>query len=232
MPLSSTTLFLLSAGLVFLLSWWLKQRKAAYGTPWRRLLLPAGLIVGGVAGASLPTVLASGDWTADTKTVTTALVLGYAMVETMRVVAMLPPASRDDVALPLCLSLAVLRLSCFHHGCCPGVETRYFWAVDFGDGVGRHPMQLYESGFHLAAAILVGWAATRGCGRGQLLRACLAGYCVFRFAAEWIRPEPQVCLGLTASQIVMAAFAMALAAHSVFDGGELAAGRGLGESHA
>ena len=82
------------------------------------------------------------------------------------------------------------------------------WAVDFGDGVHRHPTQIYESLFHLAMAILLWHLLRRGLLRWQRLKLYLIAYCLFRFATEFIRPEPRVIGGLTAYQwgaIAMAA---------------------------
>jgi phosphatidylglycerol:prolipoprotein diacylglycerol transferase len=46
------------------------------------------------------------------------------------------------------LGLVIGRLGCFFAGLADdtfGAPTRLPWAVDLGDGVGRHPVQLYES---------------------------------------------------------------------------------------
>jgi prolipoprotein diacylglyceryltransferase len=177
---------------------------------WKQLFLPVALVIGAVAGAKLPVVLASADWVADGWTLTTALVVGYLMVETTRVACLLPPSARDRVALPLSLALVVVRLSCFAHGCCRGAETTLFWAVDFGDGVRRHPTQLYESCFHLLSAVVIMWLWRRAVWPGQILRLYLVAYCLFRFATEWIRLEPGLWLGMTYSQWVVALFAAVL----------------------
>lgn len=210
--ISTSTAFQLIAAAVFLGSWLFEwpSRKTVPGEWWKQLLLPAALVIGAVGGAKLPVVLASADWVADGATLTTALAVGYLMVETTRVACLLPPAARDRVALPLSLALVVLRLSCFANGCCRGAKSTLFWAVDFGDGVRRHPAQLYESCFHLVSAVAIVWLWRREIWPGQVLRLYLATYCVYRFATEWIRLEPASWLGLTYSQWVMAVFAVAL----------------------
>lgn len=50
---------------------------------------------------------------------------------------------------PLALGIAIGRLGCFFAGLPDytyGVPTSLPWGVDFGDGIHRHPVQLYESG--------------------------------------------------------------------------------------
>src|SRR6202051_3006902 len=51
-------------------------------------------------------------------------------------------------ALPLAIGIAIGRLGCFFAGLDDftyGTPTSLPWAHDFGDGIGRHPVQLYES---------------------------------------------------------------------------------------
>ncbi len=185
---------------------WLVQTKPVEITAlsWRRqLVLPAALAVGFVSGARLPVVLASADWIADGPTLTTALAVGYLAMEAVRVAAMMPPASRDSVALPLALALGVARMGCFVNGCCRGAATSLPWAVDFGDGIARHPTQLYESCFHLVASGATLWLPRRWAPPGQVLRLYLAAYCAYRFATEWIRLERPWRLGITRSQAVV-----------------------------
>ena len=73
------------------------------------------------------------------------------------------PATR--FALPLALALAVGRWGCFFNGCCYGTPTTCRGACDFGDGVPRHPTQVYESLFHLRwrRAAAAADAARHGC---------------------------------------------------------------------
>ena len=51
-------------------------------------------------------------------------------------------------AAPFAATVAVGRLGCFFSGLADftyGTPTSVPWAVDFGDGIHRHPVQLYES---------------------------------------------------------------------------------------
>lgn len=63
----------------------------------------------------------------------------------------------DMIAPCLILGHAVGRIGCFLNGCCYGRPTDLPWGVVFprlGDGLPRHPTQLYEAGF-LAALFFV-----------------------------------------------------------------------------
>lgn len=42
------------------------------------------------------------------------------------------------------LEFALNKLACFLGGCCYGVGTTLPWGMNFGDGILRHPTQLYE----------------------------------------------------------------------------------------
>ena len=76
------------------------------------------------------------------------------------------------------------------------------WACDFGDGVLRHPTQVYESLFHLTMAGVLLWLMSRGLLRTHRLQLYLIAYGVFRFLTEYLRPEPAWLGGLTYYQWV------------------------------
>jgi prolipoprotein diacylglyceryltransferase len=60
-------------------------------------------------------------------------------------------------ALPLALGIAIGRLGCYFAGLDDftyGTPTAWPWGHDFGDGVLRHPVQLYESAAMGAFALL------------------------------------------------------------------------------
>ncbi len=93
------------------------------------------------------------------------------------------------------LGVVIGRLGCFFAGLPDGTygtPTTLPWAVDLGDGIGRHPVALYESASMalFLAAYLIGlarrspWAMRRG-----FYAMCVA-YGVQRFAWEFIKPYP------------------------------------------
>ena len=106
----------------------------------------------------------------------------------------------DRVAMVTPIGLFLGRLSNFINGELQGRVTDLPWAMVFarGDGLPRHPSQLYEAGLEglaLGAVMLVG--ARRGWlrHRGRLTAVLLIGYGTVRFAVEYVR-EPDAQLGL------------------------------------
>ncbi len=108
---------------------------------------------------------------------------------------------KGDALVPaLGLGLAIGRLGCFFRGCCCGRTTHLPWGVDFGDGLRRHPTEIYECAFGLAwFAFTVGRPKGE---RGVLFDLFMGSYFLFRFLLEYIRIEPVAFWGLTAFQLV------------------------------
>lgn len=173
-----------------------------------------GAVVGGALAAKLPYVLSDPEgaidgtaWLRDGRTITWGLVGGYFGVELAKVLAGVRGKTGDGFAVPVAVSIAFGRLACFHAGCCYGVPTELPVGVDFGDGVPRHPNQLYEVAFHLSMAALLIYLGRRGALRFQRIKVYVIAYMTFRFVAELWRPEPTVALGLTFYQLSALAFA-------------------------
>jgi phosphatidylglycerol---prolipoprotein diacylglyceryl transferase len=176
---------------------------------WKRAVITLAGFTGGALGGKLPFAFTSSAgpltwtaWLSDGKTITMALIGAYVAVELAKRLLEVTVKTGDSYAIPLALALAVGRLGCFFNGCCYGVETSLPWGVDFGDGVCRHPTQIYESLFHLGmAAVLLGVLRLERF-RYQMLKLYLIAYGVYRFLTEMIRPEPHDWGGLTFYQVV------------------------------
>ena len=119
------------------------------------------------------------------------------------------------------LALAVGRWGCFFNGCCYGVVTTLPWGVDFGDGIPRHPTQIYESLFHATMAGVLIVIARRGLIPHQRLKLYLIAYCGYRFLTEFIRPEPTLAGGLTFYQWFVLPCAAALMVQWWYDARQL-----------
>jgi phosphatidylglycerol:prolipoprotein diacylglycerol transferase len=159
-------------------------------------LLAWAAFVGGVFGAKAPFV-PSDAWLGDGKTLTTGLIGGYLAVELMKLALGIRIKTGDSWAIPLALGLAIGRWGCYCNGCCFGTPSDLPWACDFGDGTPRHPTQIYESLFHLGMVIvLMALTLTHRC-ESHRLQLYLIAYGLYRFASEYIRPEPRGWLGLT-----------------------------------
>src|SRR5262249_3098545 len=87
----------------------------------------------------------------------------------------------------------------------------------FGDGVRRHPTQLYEVIFHLTMAGVLIVLMRHDLLRSHRLKFYLIAYGVYRFLSEWIRPEPDWALGLTFYQWVAVLLIVGLSRQCWYD---------------
>jgi prolipoprotein diacylglyceryltransferase len=112
-------------------------------------------------------------------------------------------ATGDLFAFPLVIGIAIGRVGCFLSGLedhTHGLAANVPWAIDFGDGIPRHPAQLYEIAFLLLvlAPALV-YVARRPHREGDLFKLFMAGYLGFRVGLEFLKPGEPI-FGLTAIQ--------------------------------
>ena len=108
----------------------------------------------------------------------------------------------DAMVWPIAVGLALGRVGCFLaglHDDTYGTPTSLPWGVDFGDGIPRHPTQLYE----IAVVLPLGWALRRTPFRtpGAAFKVFLSSYLAWRFAVEFLKPVPVAWpLGLSGIQ--------------------------------
>ncbi|GAG21440.1 unnamed protein product, partial [marine sediment metagenome] len=119
----------------------------------------------------------------------------------------------DMIVVPLPLALAFGRIANFINGELVGRVTNVPWAFDFGDGIARHPSQLYES---LKNFILFGimlYANQLKLKRGYLFWLFVLVYGSFRFIVEFFRaPDPQlgfILFNLSMGQLLSAVMVVA-----------------------
>jgi len=89
------------------------------------------------------------------KTIVGALIGGLLAVELIKRYIGFSTSTGDLYAIPLAVGIAIGRIGCFLTGLSDntyGIPTSLPWGIDFGDGISRHPTQLYEIIF-LAALI-------------------------------------------------------------------------------
>jgi len=121
---------------------------------------------------------------------------------------------------PIALGIAVGRLGCLFAGLPDetyGTPTALPWAVDLGDGIDRHPVQLYESlsmlfflGIYLAALNRrAAWTFSRA------FYLLIFVYAAQRFAWEFFKPYPRLVGPLDLFQLL----ALAMIVYAlIFDG--------------
>jgi phosphatidylglycerol---prolipoprotein diacylglyceryl transferase len=144
------------------------------------------------------------------KTIVGGLLGGWLAVEGMKRLATVSVATGDLLAAPICVGIAIGRLGCFLTGLADrtyGSETSLPWGVDFGDGVRRHPTQIYEMLLLLGMAMAL-TRLTPGGGRllpeawrtGDTFKLIMAVYMALRLCLDFIKPVAPTLLGLQAIQ--------------------------------
>lgn len=127
------------------------------------------------------------------KTIVGGLLGGWLGVELVKRVSGIGRRTGDLFALPLCVGIAVGRVGCLIAGLADdtyGKPTSLPWAVDLGDGIGRHPVQIYEILFLVLVGIVVSrkWKLPEG----ARFRIFLGSYLAWRVAIDFLKPQPLV----------------------------------------
>lgn len=115
-------------------------------------------------------------------------------------------SSGDLMVYPIMLGMIIGRLGCFFAGLQDGtygIPSNLPWAINFGDGIRRHPTNLYEILFWtmLWIALLITEKRTI-LANGARFKMMLAAYLLFRFAIEFIKPGYFFSFGLSTIQLV------------------------------
>lgn len=176
----------------------------------------AGAMVGGLLGAITLSLLDSGVVRSVSeggslpdigKSVVGGLAGGWVGAEIAKRGLGVRNSTGDMWAIPICLGLAVGRIGCFLTGLSDhtyGVATTLLLGVDFGDGIPRHPTQLYEIAFLLALGGYLILQRSLLSPDGVQFRIFLLAYAVWRFCIDFLKPVPHPIFGLSAIQIVCA----------------------------
>ena len=111
------------------------------------------------------------------------------------------------IALFIAIAFAIGRLGCLLNGCCFGSITTLPWGIDYPIGapahwlhlftdlisnnhlnsLSVHPIQLYETIFHIISAILIVVLRKRFKNNNTILLVYFGSYLIFRFFIEFIR---------------------------------------------
>ncbi len=99
----------------------------------------------------------------------------------------------DIVVIPTVLGLGIGRIANFINGELYGRATTVPWAVDFGDGIPRHPSQLYESAKNFVIFSVLWVLKDKNLRKGTLFWTFVMLYGAFRFFIEFVRqPDSQL----------------------------------------
>src|SRR5579863_1652871 len=113
------------------------------------------------------------------KTIVGGLVGGLIAVELVKKRFGVTSATGDLFAIPLAVGIAIGRMGCFLTGLADqtyGNPTRLPWGVDFGDGVARHPTQLYEIVFLAMLILVLLMLSRRPHAQGDLFKTFMISY--------------------------------------------------------
>jgi prolipoprotein diacylglyceryltransferase len=186
-----------------------RQALPALASREHAIAVAAGAVIGAALGSKLsywlydPGYAFAGfpDWRhlLEGKSIIGALLGGLCGVELAKRLDGVRGSTGDAFVWPLMLGMAIGRIGCFLSGLddhTAGNATSLPWGVDFGDGVPRHPTQLYEVAFLGVLAALLARRGNRLSRAGDRFRAFMIGYLAYRLCIEAIRPIPFHYFGL------------------------------------
>ncbi len=177
-----------------------------------RLWVVVAAVLGGLAGSRLLYLVESAGAVAghvtDTdvlfggKSIVGGLIGGVMAVEAIKKWLRVQVATGDLLVMPLVVGMAIGRVGCFLTGLADqtyGIATTLPWGVDFGDGVARHPTQLYEIGALALLAWLLSTYGKRLTTEGDRFKLFMVAYLAFRLLLDFFKPGLPV-YGLTVIQ--------------------------------
>ncbi len=119
---------------------------------------------------------------------------GLLGVELAKKITGITRSTGDNFVFPVLLGLMIGRLGCFLAGLADGtfgVPTDLPWGIDFGDGIPRHPTQLYEIGFAAALWLVLRRLQPQLADRpGLLFKLLVVAYLVWRLLIDGLKPVP------------------------------------------
>ena len=129
------------------------------------------------------------------KTIVGGLIGGLVAVELVKAGRGITVATGDLFVIPLAAGIAIGRIGCFLTGLTDGtsgIATRLPWGVDFGDGILRHPTQLYEIAFVVLLAVFIVRMTPRLQLDGDAFKMFVLGYMSFRVVVDFIKPATRI----------------------------------------
>ncbi len=178
-----------------------------------RLIIFIGAAVGALIGSHLVGVFENPAafqfniiYIMGNKTIIGGLLGGLTGVELTKKKIGVTVSSGDLMTYPLILAMIVGRCGCFLAGLEDGtfgIPSSLPWAIDFGDGVHRHPTNLYEIIFWLLlwAGLIVAQRKYQFAD-GAKFKIFLSSYLLFRLLVEFIKPDYFFSFGLSVIQLV------------------------------
>ena len=170
------------------------------------LVLIIGFVSGAVLFSTLNNLLSTGMFVLG-KSIIGALAGAIIAVEIFKRYYHIEGSTGAYFVPSLAIGIAIGRIGCFMAGLedyTYGIPTNLPWGVDFGDGIVRHPVQLYESaamfGFFLFSLWL--YRHNRYYFEAKVFYLFVLFYATQRFVWEFLKPYAAVALGLNLFQVI------------------------------
>jgi phosphatidylglycerol:prolipoprotein diacylglycerol transferase len=125
------------------------------------------------------------------KTIVGALAGGTIAVELTKLRMGVTRRTGDLFAIPIAIGIAVGRIGCLLAGIADdtyGSPTGLPWGLDLGDGIRRHPVQLYETLAMLALAYLLSRISPPRFAEGDRFRIFMLSYFGWRLLIDFLKP--------------------------------------------
>ena len=126
------------------------------------------------------------------KTVVGGIVGGILAVELGKRQFGVKTATGDLFAIPISIGIGVGRIGCFLTGLADdtfGTVTSLPWGVDFGDGMKRHPVQIYEILFLCLLVPMLTAFWRRQSRQGDTFKVFVSSYMAWRLFVDFFKPE-------------------------------------------
>lgn len=182
-----------------------------------RMWIFLGAAVGALIGSHVlgilenPAYLSQLNWQIwlGNKTIVGGLLGGLIGVELTKKIIGVHTSSGDLMTYPLLFGLAIGRIGCHLAGLTDGTHgnpTNLPWAIDFGDGIPRHPVNLYEVVFLGVLAFFIFQKEKKApLPNGLRFQIFMVGYLLWRFAVEFIKPVWVLPIGISVIQVAVLA---------------------------
>ncbi|QEM11100.1 prolipoprotein diacylglyceryl transferase [Mucilaginibacter rubeus] len=194
---------------------WLRKHTTDKISAHHRLIIFIGAATGAFIGSHLigifenPTLLSSQFsiiYFMSNKTIVGGMLGGLIGVELTKKQLGVTASSGDLMVYPLILAMVIGRTGCFLAGLedgTYGVASNLPWAIDFGDGIRRHPTNLYEIIFWLMLWVVLKLIERkRQFADGARFKVFMTSYLIFRLLVEFIKPDYFFSFGLSVIQLV------------------------------
>jgi prolipoprotein diacylglyceryltransferase len=165
-----------------------------------------GFVTGAIGLSLLNAYISLGTWIVG-KSVLGALFGAIVGIELFKYFTGIKGSTGAHFVPSLAIGIVIGRIGCYLTGLDDytyGIETALPWGVDFGDGVLRHPVQLYESLMMLGFFIYSLWVYKhyRVWFEEKIFYLFVLFYASERFVWEFLKPYKILFLGLNVFQLV------------------------------